>query len=361
MQGLRFKFERAVGIDVDPDGPGAEEGIFGLPTTAEQASVHLIPVPWEVTTSYGRGTMHGPAAIAEASVQVDLYDPELAAFGLAEPWAWGIHLATFDPELANLHGELCALACASVGAGEGADPAWLQRVNQGCDDLQKWVYQQVSRRLDQGKMVGIVGGDHSVPLGAMVAIGERCPNWGILHIDAHADLRVAYEGFTHSHASIMDNALREVSGLTKLVQVGIRDLCRAEASRIATDPRVTTFFAHDLHGRLSEGECWSALSRRIVAELPTDVYISLDIDGLDPPYCPHTGTPVPGGLAYEHLTHLLVELLRQGRRVLGFDLVEVAVPPRYPEPGWNEWDANVGARLLMKLCAVALASQGARD
>ncbi len=359
MSGFDFVPKRVACADFDPDAPGADAGIFGLPFTADEASIYLLPVPWEVTTSYRRGTQHGPAAILAASVQVDLYDPQLHELGLGHPWAYGMHLGAFDPELATRHQTLCAAAQRII---DGDETQLLAEVNAGCDALQKWVYQQVSRRLAAGKLVGIVGGDHSVPLGALTALGEQLPGgFGVLHIDAHADLRVAYEGFTHSHASIMDNALREVLSLHALVQVGIRDLGSSEAERIASDPRVTTFFAHTLHRRVDAGERWSAVCREIVERLPSDVYVSFDIDGLDPTYCPHTGTPVPGGLSYAQVTALLVSLVTSGRRVVGFDLVEVAPSPEFPRPGWDEWDANVGARLLMKLCGVALWSHGARD
>lgn len=360
MSNLRVQLRSPDVSGIDPDEPAGEDSLFGLDFAEDDASVVILPVPWEVTTSYGRGTQHGPAAIRAASVQIDLYDPQLRALGLAHPWAYGIHMGEFCPQLAKSHGLLCELACRVIA--DGADSSLLAQINAGCRELQDWVYQQVSHRLDRGQIVGILGGDHSVPLGALMAVGERLPGgFGVLHIDAHADLRVAYEGFAQSHASIMDNALRQVPNLQRLVQVGIRDLGEAEAARIDREPRVDTFFAHDLHRRLFRGESWHAVVGEIVDKLPRDVYVSFDIDGLDPSYCPNTGTPVPGGLRYEHVTELLVELVASGRRVVGFDLVEVAPPPTFPAPGWDEWDANVGARLLMKLCGVALASHGASD
>ena len=141
---------------------------------------------------------------------------------------------------------------------------------------------------------GGVGGDHSVPLGLMRVMAERYPGVGVLHIDAHADLRKAYEGFTYSHASIMYNALQEAPGIGALVQVGIRDFCDEELETARADKRVVQFPDHELAAAGFAGETWQQVCNRIVETLPKQVYVSFDIDGLSPGNCPHTGTPVPG-------------------------------------------------------------------
>jgi agmatinase len=186
-------------------------------------------------------------------------------------------------------------------------------------------------------------------------VAERYPSYGILHFDAHSDTRIAYEGFEWSHASIMHNALERIPQITNLVQVGIRDVCEQEVDYCASQgKRVDVYFDRDLQRRKFEGKSWSATADEIVAKLPKEVWISFDIDGLDPRFCPKTGTPVPGGLEFAEAVHLIGAVARSGRKIIGFDLNEVAPC----QSGEDEWDANVGARLLYKLAAFTLASQG---
>lgn len=347
----------------DPDGAGDPDGsIFGLPFSEPECNVVLVPVPWEATTSYGRGTARGPEAIRAASPQLDLFDPTLAALGLGRPWEWGIHMLAEDPEIRALDARACerALPIIAVGGALGADPelhAALAEVNACSERLDAWVGAQVEARLQRGAIVGVVGGDHSVSLGAIVAHAARWPGLGVLHVDAHADLRHAYEGFSRSHASVMGNVLDQVDGVAHVVQVGIRDLSAQEHERSRADPRVVTHLETTLRDRQHDGTPWGALCREIVEGLPHHVYISFDIDGLDPALCPSTGTPVPGGLSFAEAQALLLAVVRSGREVIGFDVVEVAPSGR---PG-DEWDANVGARILYRLCGLALWSRGARD
>lgn len=342
----------------DPDGAGDPEGsIFGLPFTEDESSVVLVPVPWEATTSYGRGTARGPAAIRAASPQLDLFDPVLAGLGLGRPWRWGIHMIPEDPEIQALDARACAraLPVIAVGGVLGDDPelhAALAEVNAASERLDAWVRAQVERRLADDRIVGVVGGDHSVSLGTIAAHAARFPGLGVLHVDAHADLRPAYEGFERSHASVMGNVLDRVDGVGRLVQVGIRDLSAQEHERTRTDARVVTWLEPELRDRTLAGTPWAVLCREIVEALPREVYVSFDIDGLDPALCPGTGTPVPGGLSFVEAQHLLLTVVRSGRTVVGFDLVEVA---------GREWDANVAARILHRLCGLALIGRGADD
>ena len=345
----------------DPDGAGDPEGsVFGLPYEADGCSVVMLPVPWEPTVSYGRGTVEGPAAVREASAQLDLYDPELAQHGLARPWVYGLHLLPEDPRVRGWNETACRLAAPIIEAGgvvPGAEA--VRRVDELGAELDRWVEAEASTWHRRGRIVGLVGGDHSSSLGAIAAAAESHPGLGILHVDAHADLRVAYEGFARSHASVMHNVLEQVSGVASLVQVGIRDLSAAEAERIAADARIQTFFDHAL--RRAWGQAWEAQCASIVAALPQEVYVSFDIDGLDPALCPNTGTPVPGGLDFGQAMTLLRVLATSGRRIVGFDLVEVAPPPGPGDTPAQQWDGNVGARILYRLCGAALLSHGARD
>jgi agmatinase len=230
----------------------------------------------------------------------------------------------------------------------------LERVNERGALLNELVLAEARDWLARGRIFGVVGGDHSVPFGAIQAQSELHPGMGILHIDAHADLRDAYEGFTWSHASIMHNVVTRLPGVARLVQVGIRDLGAEEHAKIRdSHGRIVTFFDAQLATGQLLGRSWGEQCARIVEQLPENVYVSLDIDGLDPTLCPSTGTPVPGGLSFHQLGLLLRLLVQSGRKILGFDLDEVV-----PSPQGGEWDGNVGARVLYKLIGWTLVSRG---
>lgn len=331
----------------------ADSGIFGLPHAPEDARVVVVPVPFAATTSYGRGAQNGPEAILSASRQVDLFDRRVG-----KPYEQGISMLPQPENVRMWDVEASRLAdgiIAAAGRIEGRDDlaADLARVNELCADLNAHVHATVGEWIDRGKLVALVGGDHAVPYGAMLAHAERAPGFGVLHLDAHADLRPAYEGFTWSHASIMGNVIDRVPGVAKLVQVGIRDFSEEEYTRIqGSNGRVVAFFDADLIDEQFRGESWVAQCDRIVAPLPERVYLSFDIDGLDPTLCPHTGTPVPGGLSFHQTDALMAAVVRSGRTIIGLDLVEVA-----PGPDGEEWNGNVGARMLYKMIGWMLRSQ----
>ncbi|MCS6913702.1 MAG: agmatinase family protein [Myxococcales bacterium] len=340
---------------IDPNAAARpDSGLFGLDTPAEQAGVILLPVPFDATTSYHRGAALGPTAILQASRQVELYDHETG-----HPYRAGIHLLP-PPDGIDLWNEEARAAAEPIlarGGEIGEDAALrarLARVNELGERVAEVVERTAEHWLDAGRLFGVVGGDHSVPLGAICACARRHPGLGILHIDAHADLRRAYQGFVHSHASIMANVLERAPQLGRLVQVAVRDLCPEELERIQhSNGRVVLFHDAELWRARHSGEPFVRICERIVAELPAEVYISFDIDGLDPALCPHTGTPVPGGLGFAEACALLSALSGSGRRVVGFDLCEVAPGP---DPH-DEWDGNVGARILYKLIGHALRSR----
>ena len=343
-------------MSFDPNAPAQPgSGVFGLPHSESEALVVLVPVPWEATTSYGGGASDGPKAIREASAQVDLYDLDVE-----KPYDAGIHMLDEDEELIAANGKGKALAAKIIEAGgAGDDPELVQalaKVNELSDKVNAWVKRETARLLDAKKIVGIVGGDHSVPFGALQALAEKTPSFGVLHFDAHSDTRRAYEGFVHSHASIMFNVLERVPQVTKLVQVGIRDVCEQEIDYCKSQgARVRMFSDRELVKRRHGGEPFSSTAKAIVAELPSEVWVSFDIDGLDPRFCPHTGTPVMGGLEPAEVIAILRELAVSGKRIVGFDLNEVA-PNQHDD--YDEWDGNVGARMLYKMIGFTLASQG---
>lgn len=340
--------------DHDPDAaPPADAGLFGLPTTPDEARLVIVPVPWDATTSYRAGTSGGPAAIRAASHQLDLYDGDLG-----EPWRAGIAMLDLPEEVIAMNTAARANAekVIEVGGRIGDDP-WLaealEGVNQASALLNEHVYNQVDRLLRAGKLVGVLGGDHSVPYGAIQRLAESHDEFGILHIDAHSDLRRAYEGFEWSHASIMYNVMHRLPQVRRLVQVGIRDFAKSEHDYVAASRgRIVVHHDATLAERGFAGESWAQICDSIVRDLPPKVYVSFDIDGLDPKLCPSTGTPVPGGLGFQQAMYLVKRLVQRGATIVGFDLNEVV-----PGAGGDEWDANVGARVLYKLCGWALHSQ----
>lgn len=338
----------------DPNSVGnPDNNIFGLPTSEEDARLIIVPVPWEVTVSYSAGTARAPEHILSASLQVDLFDPDMVGM-----WKEGFYMRPVDKKVLTKSDYLrkeAELYINYIAHGEVLEEnkfmcKSLKEINAGSIFLNNWVYEQTRDLFQKGKLVALLGGDHSTPFGFIRAVAERYPSFGILQIDAHCDLREAYESFTYSHASIMYNVLNEIPEVSKLVQVGIRDFCDEELNYIQnSNGRVVTFFDKIIKERQYEGETWKSIVDDIVHNLPEFVYVSFDIDGLDPKLCPHTGTPVQGGFEAEQIFYLLKKVTQAGKKVIGFDLNEVGVSN-------NEWDENVGARVLYKLCNILSSS-----
>ena len=340
----------------------ADSGLFGLPFDAEQAKICIVPVPWEVTTSYGDGTSRGPSAVLDASKQVDLFDIETG-----DVYRYGYFMQEIPADIQTLNDTMKAKALdvvAAIESGDDQTPAALaqkKEINASSLKLNEWVYEQARAILAKDKFVGILGGDHSSPLGAIRAISEKHGGeFGVLHVDAHADLRDAYQGYQNSHASIFHNVMESKFAPKKLVQVGIRDFSPDEYAYIQKNAdRIHTFFDPLVKRRLNKGESWQSVCDDIVGRLPKKVYISFDIDGLSPDLCPNTGTPVPGGLSFDQALTLFATVSESGRQIVGFDLCEVAQPaPSDSALASAEWDGNVGARILFKLCGWTMVSNG---
>lgn len=327
---------------IDPNAKAsADDGIFGLPYKENESTVVYLPIPWDVTTSYIAGTSRGPLAILQASPQIDFFDLDFK-----EAYKKGLFLRKVDSWIHKTNTSARKVAQKIIESDTQKD---LKKVNQLSDELNEKIYKEVKSLLKKDQIAVIVGGDHSTPFGAIKAYAEKYPGMGILHIDAHSDTRNAYMGFTHSHASIMYNVSEKISGVKKIVQVGIRDFCEEEYSYTKKNKKFSVFFDRQISTRKLNGESFKKISDDIIKALPEHVYISFDIDGLDPRFCPHTGTPVPGGLDYSEIIYLLVSLANSGKKIIGFDLVEV---------GPDEWDGNVGMRLLYKMTGAALHSLG---
>lgn len=247
------------------------------PRPADQARFHVIPVPYEATVSYAGGTANGPEAILDASDQLELYD------GTSYPGENGIF--TQRP-----------VDCSGTP-----------------EQVMENVRKAVLAALDAGAMPVVLGGEHSLTYGEMAALKERYGRFGVVQFDAHADLRDSYEGSKWSHASVMRRAVKDLD--LPLVQLGNRIYCREELE------------ARKEHGVFSWDApylCRHGIPDNLIPEdFPRNIFITFDVDGLDPSIMPETGTPVPGGLDWYMALDLAARAM-QGRRVLGFDVVELA-------------------------------------
>lgn len=339
-------------MSFDPNGVGIANGnLFGFPVTEDEANIVIIPIPWDATASYGKGTSDGPAAILEASTQLDFYHPQLE-----NAFQTKVFMTPISAEWKTINDKLCATALNYIAfledGGKIEDKpiygAFLEEINSAQHALKSNLMERATEFISKGKIVGVLGGEHSTPLGLIEAINNQGKSFGILQIDAHADLRDAYEGFEQSHASIMFNALKNCKNLVRLTQVGIRDIAQSEINIIEnSNDRIQTYFDWDLKAEQYTGVTWGTQVRKIIDSLPDHVYISFDIDGLSPELCPNTGTPVPGGFKLEEINYLFSELANSGKKIVGFDLNEVGTSEE------GDWDANVGARALWNLiCSV---------
>ena len=328
----------------DPDGVGIENGnYFGFDFSIDNSNIVIIPIPWDVTTSYKKGTSKGPESIIKESVQLDFFD-----HNIENAWSIGHYTHKTPDYIQEKSSELRINAEKIIDHLENGGSTYdieitedLNFINNECKNLNRYVFETTTDYINRGKLCIINGGDHSVPLGFIDALSEKHNSFGILHIDAHADLRVAYEGFEYSHASIMHNAIKTDS-IKQLTQVGIRDLCKSEADTIEKNQNITCFYDTHISEMIFNGKSWDTICNEIVSTLPDKVYISFDIDGLDPSLCPNTGTPVPGGLSFNQSIYLIKKVVEKGKTIIGCDLCEVA-------PGEDEWDANVGARILYSI------------
>ncbi|MER3589835.1 MAG: agmatinase, partial [Mastigocladus sp. ERB_26_1] len=306
----------------NPSGIGQINGnLFGLPFDYESANLIVFGVPWEVTVSYGAGTANGPQRILDASPQLDLFD-----FDHPDGWKQGIFMVEIPQDILDKNKYYRALAAQIIERLEQGQQLTdtpdltpvLVEINQACQQVNQWLFENCQEAINLGKKVAVIGGDHSSPLGYLQSLATKYSEFGILHIDAHADLRDAYEGFKFSHASIMFNTMK-LPQISKLVQVGLRDICHDEVEIInQSNGRIIAYYDPIMKQMLYSGKTWIELCRQIINHLPEYVYISFDVDGLDPKLCPSTGTPVPGGMELEETFCLFRELVKSGRKIIGF-------------------------------------------
>lgn len=351
--------------------------LFGCESSAyDKAELVLLAVPWSATASFGGGAEEGPEMIAHASSQMDFFSKERG--DIRDKSICFLSPSAF---LKNLNRQTRKKALPVIALEEKAPGDFpkklLDEINQACSQMVNWVYEETKNIHSAGKKFGLVGGDHSTSEGAIRYFSEIYKgDFGVLHIDAHADLRKSYQGFKYSHASVMYNVIHQPRPPVLLVQVGVRDysgeeyalikenksICSEDSGLISSSikkkhfkqtagsqlTRLETFFDSDIKTALFEGKTWKSLADSIIQSLPQRVYISLDVDGLKPHLFPHTGAPVPGGLSFEQTEYLLNRLTQLHRQIIGFDLVETA-HPKGVEQKTALWDAQVGARLLLCL------------
>lgn len=336
----------AKSLSFDPSGVGEDNGHFiGLPWEEDESEVVVMAIPWDVTVSYGAGTADGPGNVLRESLQLDLEDSFVA-----DAWKKGLFVRPPDEALREKSRYWRSksapyLSHLENGGSREDFASTLGLMNEACEQLQEDIYKDAQSIFNQGQTPGLLGGDHSTPFGLIRASVERFPALGILQVDAHMDLRKAYEGFTWSHASIFYNVTSRLP-VRRLVQVGIRDYCEEERQWAALHPdKIHVYRDRDMARDLMTGQSFFQVCQPIIASLPEHVHVSFDIDGLDPGLCPGTGTPVPGGFQFQQAVFLLELIIESGRRIVSFDLCETG--------GADPWDANVGARMLYKLANLA--------
>jgi len=340
---------------IDPNITGNKNaGLFCLPFNEEDSSLVFIPVPWEVTVSLGEGCSRGPEAIRHASQHMDIYDAFYGNF-----YKRGLYLQDISSEILS-RSELLKQKALSLRAkmqtGQSLSLVELEiqsMINEESLRVNRWVYEQAQRLIKHNKFAAVIGGDHSSPFGLVHALSEHYPDLSILHIDAHMDLRDSFQGYQHSHGSIMFNIMKALN-IKSLVQVGIRDFCQEEKDLSNRSDRIHTFYDAQISLRMALGENWGQIIREILERLTDNVYISFDIDGLMPSLCPNTGTPVPGGLSFSRIETLLYLLTLSSKKIVGFDLCEVAPQTDSQVPCMN---AHIGARILFKMAGALLATQ----
>lgn len=284
---------------------GIESNFLGAPVSRDtwrKARVAVLPIPFEQTVSYGKGTAGGPSAILGASAYVEFYDEETGRDVMRD-----VGIATLPP-------------FRTARKGRGAVTA---------------IGARAAEVLAAGKFLFSLGGEHTITQALVAAHLAKYPDLSVLQIDAHSDLRESYQGSPFSHASVMARVCEMVDP-RRVVQVGIRAQCQEEAEFIRRR-RVNTLYAHRL--RSTPGEAWIG---RAVSNLTKHVYVTFDVDGLDPSIMPSTGTPEPNGLLWNETMHLL-ERVGRTRRVVGCDVVEFA-----PVRGLHHADLTA-AKLVSKM------------
>ncbi len=273
----------------------------------ERSAITIVPIPYEHTVSYGGGTGRGPDAILAASHYVEFFDEETRR---------------------ELHREKGIATLRPLSFGKKRDEAALQQI-----------YDVIRSLIAEKKFIIGLGGEHTISQATIAAFAEAYPSLTVLQIDAHSDLRASYEGSKYSHASVMARVCEFVDP-PKIVQVGIRAQCIEEAEFIV-EKGIATFYAHDIRSG-KHSKLLKSWDDAVLEKLGQQVYVTFDVDGLDPSIMPATGTPEPNGLFW-HETMTLLRKVGERRNVVGCDVVELA-----PIRGLHHADLTA-AKLVSKM------------
>lgn len=287
--------------------------IEGTHSSLDTSAIAIVSAPYEHTVSYGGGAAGGPRAILNASAYVEFYDDE------------------FEREL-----------CFEKGIATIRPLDFGKKVDQDALDM---IEGAVTKLLDAGKFVVTLGGEHTISTAPILAHLQKYPEMSLLHFDAHSDLRESYQDSKYSHASFAARVAERMAP-ERITQVGIRAQCVEEAEFIREN-NVKTFYANAIR-RGVHGEFWQG---SVVDSLGDQVYVTFDVDYFDPAIMPSTGTPEPDGFLYAETLDLFRALLLAGKKIVGFDVVELA-----PQKGTHHPDI-LTARLIYKMLNVAFAEQ----
>ena len=319
--------------DFNPSEIAVKNGnIFGFPYNQEEAEIHIIPVAWEATASFGRGCAASYEAIRQASLQLDFYNDK-GAFWKVPVFMQEAIGQMLNDQISNKAAELIQFL--EEGGKITERQAEFDTVNNYSQELNALVKKTCLASLETGKKVLLIGGDHSIPLGYLQALNTT-KSFGILHFDAHADMRPGYEGFVYSHASIMHHA-KLLSNIESITSIGLRDISPEEAKIIRNDSQLIAFSDKWMAAKKHQGTSFIDIIHEILSQLPPKIYISFDVDCLDPSLCPNTGTPVPGGLTWHEIQAFIDALYQSDIEIIGADICET---------GNHPWDAQISARLI---------------
>ncbi len=323
--------------------------IFGMPHSKDDAMMHVFPINSAITVSGTEGAENGPDGLLEGSACIELFNKNYRR----DAYLPGMYLLEKDNAIGDLHkkGRNIFLELIKTDL-EIARTFDADKVNEFCELLNSRVENWIKKSLDDGHIVAAIGGCHGSIYGAVAAHAKKYKDFTLLMIDAHLDLRKAYEGVTYSHASVMWNILNNIPEVKHLVCVGIRSYGLDEYDFVRDNRnRVSVYYADDMQeSQDKKSASWRDICQIIVNSIPTeDVYLSFDHDGFEVHLCSSTGTPVPGGLSMWQ-AKVLIETIAREKRIIGFDLNEM-VPN-------TQVDRNSAAEIFYHMYYWTMVSRG---
>jgi len=308
--------------------------IFGTPVNYIKSKIVILPIPFDGTSSYRKYSQNAPYKILEASNQVDLFDIDFGNL-----YRRNVYMEKISPLIIKINNYILSIQKKFFTSFDSAE-----KINSIMSANNNFIYKWTLNALNADKIPILLGGEHSIIFGAIQACFNvyKSRELSILHFDAHSDMRLNYDGFNYSHASIINNIQNRISTPKRIIQVGIRDVSYSEYKQIQLSNEIYSFLDKDIRKYKLLGS-FDVLSEDIIEKLGDLIYITIDIDGLDIPYCSNTGTPVPGGLNFDHIIHILSNIKKKKKRIIGADICETSS---------STLDSIVSMRLLYKLTGV---------